>query len=215
MSSSGGLVKSNIGKDKPEKIIDWAKINASLPAGNSDEEKARRKKMFRDFDANGNGLLSLAEIDKAVRVVLKIDELFDAKPAIMRAYQLAKDSGRSKHGDVGDDYIELCEFKFFLIALRQYFEYWVAFTTVDSDNDHRITLEEFKACQPKIETWVGKIEDIEATFAEIDDNGGGQILFDEFCTWAITKSLDLEDDEELECDDFHELIANKPPSKRK
>ena len=132
----------------------------------------------------------------------------------MRAFQLAKDSGNSTH-EAGDDYIELCEFKFFLIALRQYFEYWVAFTTVDSDNDRRITLEEFKMCQSKIEAWVGKIDDVEKTFAEIDDNRGGHVLFDEFCTWAIKKSLDLEDDVELDCDDFHDLIANKAPQKRK
>ena len=35
---------------------------------------------------NGNGFLSLAEVDKGVRDALKSDTLFDAKPAIMRAF---------------------------------------------------------------------------------------------------------------------------------
>ena len=35
---------------------------------------------------NGNGYLSLAEIDKGIRDTLKSDALFDAKPAIMRAF---------------------------------------------------------------------------------------------------------------------------------
>ena len=40
---------------------------------------------------------------------------------------------------------------------------------------------------------------MEDEFKLIDKNGGGMILFDEFCDWAIKKGLDLEiDDEELE-----------------
>lgn len=175
--------------------IDWTAINEKLPTGKSPEEKAARKKMFREFDPNGNGVVSLAETDKAIRDVLQIDEMFDAKPAIMRAFQIAKDSKRSKRGEVGDDYIELREFKFFLLSLRQYFEYWQAFSRVDADNDRRINLVEFVDNKEKIEKWVGPI-DAEEEFKAIDTNGGGIILFDEFCKWAITRSLDLEDDDD-------------------
>jgi hypothetical protein len=38
--------------------------------------------MFKMFDPNNNGYLSLAEVDKGIRDVLCIDEMFDAKPAI-------------------------------------------------------------------------------------------------------------------------------------
>ena len=63
-----------------------------------------------------------------MRDVLKLDEVFDAKPAIMRAFQIAKNCTKSKRTDVkGDDYIEFREFRFFLLSLRQYFEYYVAF----------------------------------------------------------------------------------------
>ena len=175
--------------------VDWTALNAKLPTGKSPEEKARRKKMFHDFDPNGNGILSLAEVDKSVRDVLGVDALFDAKPAIMRAFQIAKNSQKSKRGKTGDDYIELKEFRFFLLSLRQYFEYWEAFQRVDASGDKRIELIEFKEAQPKIETWVGKI-DPEEEFKKIDTNKGGYILFDEFCKWAITKNLDLEDDDD-------------------
>ena len=175
--------------------INWTEINAKLPTGKSAEAKAARKKMFRDFDPNGNGVLSLAEVDKAVRDVLKIDELFDAKSAVMRAFQIAKDSKPSKRGKTGDDYLELREFKYFLLSLRQYFEYWVAFCRVDKSQDKRIELIEFKEAQGTIEQWVGKI-DAEEEFKKIDTNNGGFILFDEFCKWAISKNLDLEDDDD-------------------
>ena len=172
--------------------IDWVAINAKLPYEKTDEQKALRKKMFKEFD-NGNGIISLAEIDKAMRDVLKIDELFDAKAAIMRAFQIAKNCTKSSRGEAGDHYIEFREFRFFLLSLRQYFEYFVAFNRVDTSNDGRIELVEFKDAQDKIEVWVGKI-DAEEEFKKIDKNGGGYILFDEFCSWAITKNLDLEDD---------------------
>jgi len=178
--------------------IDWASINSKLPYQKTAEEKAKRKKMFNEFD-NGNGVLSLAEVDKAIRDVLKIDDIFDAKPAIMRAFQIAKNCVKSdskKKGDVRDDYIEFSEFRFFLLSLRQYFEYWVAFTRVDTNNDKRITMVEFEDQKTMMEQWVGKIDDVEKAFKEIDKNGGGYILFDEFCDWAIAKNLDLEDDED-------------------
>ena len=53
-----------------------------------------------------------------------INEMFQA---IMRAFQISKESKKSK-SEVGDDYIEKREFKFFLSSLRQYFEYYEAFS---------------------------------------------------------------------------------------
>ena len=71
---------------------DWATLAAKLPVGRSDEDKKKRRKLFNDFDPNGNGYLSLAEVDLGVRKALNSDALFNAKPAIMRAFQAAKDS---------------------------------------------------------------------------------------------------------------------------
>ena len=173
--------------------IDWAAINEKLPIGRDPESKERRKKMFSDFDVNGNRLLSLAEVDKATRDVLKIDEIYDFKGAISHAFKIAKNCTKSIKSEVGDDYIEFREFRFFLLSLRQYFEYGVAFRRIDVNKDHKISLVEFKEAQSNIEKWVGKI-DAEEEFKKIDTNGGGAILFDEFCEWAIKKNLDLADD---------------------
>ena len=43
------------------------------------------------------------------------------------------------------------------------------------------------------------LDNPEMEFRMIDVNGGGIILFDEFCDWSCKKNLDLDDD-----DDFHE-----------
>ena len=39
---------------------------------------------------NGNGYISLAEIDKGMRDVVVLPNLFAAKPVIMRAFMAAK-----------------------------------------------------------------------------------------------------------------------------
>ena len=43
---------------------------------------------------------------------------------------------------------------------------------------------------------------MEAEFARIDKNGGGQILFSEFVDWALEKNLDIEDDID---EDWHKI----------
>ena len=52
----------------------------------------------------------------------------------MRAFQFAKKHSKAK-SKYSDDYIEKKEFRVFLVALRQRFEYFVAFKKVDTGND--------------------------------------------------------------------------------
>jgi hypothetical protein len=46
---------------------EWA---GKLPIGKSESEQARRDELFKQFDPNGNGYLSLAEVDKGVHDIL-------------------------------------------------------------------------------------------------------------------------------------------------
>ena len=68
---------------------------------------------------------------------------------------------------------------------------------IDTGDDNRVSKEEFCAENVKaaVEKWIGEtLEDMEAEFDSIDENGGGQILFREFVKWALDKNLDIEDD---------------------
>jgi hypothetical protein len=70
------------------------------------EHVARRKELFKQIDMNGNGYVSLAEMDKGIRDVLKCREIFDAKPVIARAFHAAKNAVKSSQKDkLGDDYV--------------------------------------------------------------------------------------------------------------
>jgi len=85
---------------KPKKKeIDWPALSAKLPTGKSEEDKARRKKLFRAIDGNGNSYLSLAEIDSGVRDVLQCHEIFEAKPVINRAFHAAKNAVPTQRKD--------------------------------------------------------------------------------------------------------------------
>jgi len=179
-----------------QKSIDWDAINEKLPYQRNDEQKAKRKEIFEKFDVNSNGYLSLAEVDKATRDVLALDELFDCKDAVNASFHYAKKAspGESKHGD---DYLEFREFRLFFQTLRQYFEYFQAFSRIDTGDDSRVSKEEFcsDASKAAMAKWMKEVpEDLEAEFDKIDENSGGQILFKEFIKWAISKNLDLEDD---------------------
>jgi hypothetical protein len=75
---------------------------------------------------NGNGYLSLAEIDRGMVAVFNLPKLFETKPVILRAFNAAKNTvkGKSRHSE---DYIEKKEYRQFLKYLRMYYEYWIAF----------------------------------------------------------------------------------------
>ena len=74
--------------------FDWAGLTAKLPIGRDAETKRVRKELFHRWDVNGNGVLSLMEVDTALKAVMGLDELFAAKPVVMRAFQAARDMNK-------------------------------------------------------------------------------------------------------------------------
>lgn len=154
----------------------WAELNYKLPYGTSPEATKRRAEIWAAFDVNSNGYISLAECDKGCTDVLNLPTIFKLKPVLMRAFQAAKNKLKAK-STVGDDYVSKAEFKYFLQYLRQYYEYWIAFDRMDTNNDHRITKDEFAKAVPLMKKWGIQVNDPIATFKEIDTDKGGMILF--------------------------------------
>ena len=112
--------------------------------------------------------------------------------------------------------MQASEFRLFLVFLRQDFEYFVMFKELDTTGDQRIGLDEFKKALPTLAKWGVNIDNAAAAFNEIDGNGGGQVLFDEFVVWATSKHLDLDDDDDNDCQQtlkdseaYKELLKSK------
>jgi len=187
--------------------VDWETINEQLVYDHSEESHEKRREIWNAMNVNDNKYLCLAEVDRGIRDVLGLDEVFDAKKAIFEAFRFAKNSspGESKYGD---ELLEFRELRLFLQTLRATFEFYQGFNRIDTiDHDMRLTKEEFcnEDVKPKIEKWTGEeIEDIEAEFDAIDTNGGGMILFQEFTNWAFSKNFDLEDDIDSQADEEEE-----------
>ena len=62
----------------------------ALPTERTAEQKERRMAMFDHFDPNGNGYLSLAEVDKGLHATFGLEGVYNCKPAIIRAFNAAK-----------------------------------------------------------------------------------------------------------------------------
>lgn len=168
----------------------WEDALGKLPVEKTEAQKEKRKKIFQEFDPNGNGYLSLAECDLGCRNILGLGDVLP-KPVIMRAYQTARNVSQrdgknpTQHGE---DYIEQSEFRVFLVYLARYLELWKTFSGMDDNNDRRVSFEEFEKSLDKLSEWGVSTNDPKKTFDEIDGNSGGMILFDEFCQWALDKT---------------------------
>ena len=101
------------------------------------------------MDLHKNQYLSLAEVDKGVKDVMKLPNLFNLKPVLLRAFNTAKNKFKAvtQHGD---ENVSKAEFKYLLRYLRQYYEYWVAFDIIDKDDDKQVSLDEFTKAVPEM-----------------------------------------------------------------
>ena len=188
--------------------VDWASVSSKLPVGTDAAAKAARNKLWSTLDMNGNGYVSLAEVDRLM-VVLQLGELAAAKPVLLRAFNASKGIKKSR-SKLGDDYVEKREFRGLLVNLRYYLELFTMFQAVDATGDGRLEYAEFERAVPLLESWGATLANPRAGFDAIDTDGHGMILFDEFAAWALRlaaegRELDLEDDDENEA---------PPPTKR-
>jgi Ca2+-binding EF-hand superfamily protein len=79
---------------------------------------------------------------------------------------------------------------------------------LDTDNDNRVDFAEFEQGVVLVREWGCDVQDPVAAFGQLDSDGGGRILFNEFCDWALSMHLNLEvegteddaEDEQIEYD---------------
>mmetsp|Transcript_44894 Transcript_44894/g.66012 ORF Transcript_44894/g.66012 Transcript_44894/m.66012 type:complete len:385 (-) Transcript_44894:225-1379(-) len=169
-------------------------------------DKKNIRKLWKKIDFNGNGYISLAEVDKMVVADAGSGGLFkdfNNKPALMRAYKASCAGGKNA------DWIERKEFPFLLRNMYYFDKLWDLFDDIDTDDDRRIELHEFKAGLKKLGFGCSDAE-YEEIFDEMDGNDGGKVLFDEFCKYVSNALCSAKT---LELAFEGEPPAKKPPRK--
>ncbi len=179
-------------------VFDYISIKQKLCLERTREGMQKRHEIFNQMDINKNGFLSFSEVTRGIKDVLNLPEIYEKKEVIRKAFDAAKDSVKNSKSE-SKNFIELNEFRYLLVYLRQYLEFSEMFIRIDTDGDRKITIEEFEAAIPIIEKWGYKVKDCRMTFADMDNDCSGKIRFDEFCSWAIKKKLDVEDDDDDAC----------------
>lgn len=107
------------------------------------------------------------------------------KPALMRCFKKVT----LRDGD-GDAYIQRNEFPALLSNLPYFVRLYLLFASADKDPDHRVTLAEVRPLLQRMGLAKTAAE-ATALFKEMDANGGGVVLFDEFAAFAAQKHLSI------------------------
>ena len=139
-------------------------------------DKAQLDAQWRSLDFNGNGIVSLAELDKWV---VQSFPLLNNKSALRRAFIRTT----SRDGD-GDDWVQRREFKALLVNVIYFNRAFELFDSIDTGRDQRVDFEEFFSAVGRLGLGLDRKQAL-AEFQKIDTNGGGQLLFDEFCEWLV------------------------------
>eukprot|EP00696_Hemimastix_kukwesjijk_P005131 gnl/Hemi2/16522_TR5525_c0_g1_i2.p1 gnl/Hemi2/16522_TR5525_c0_g1~~gnl/Hemi2/16522_TR5525_c0_g1_i2.p1 ORF type:complete len:170 (-),score=54.39 gnl/Hemi2/16522_TR5525_c0_g1_i2:108-617(-) len=144
--------------------------------------RAARDRVWNTFDVNGNNKLSLAEVDKAV---VELWPQFNHKPALIRAFHAAdKDNS---------GFINRREFRLLLAYTVYFTNVWSIFAEID-DGDRRLSREEFgRACQ-RLGLNLSH-DQVDREFRDADRDGGGMVLFVEFCSWIARKHIPVPEDD--------------------
>lgn len=175
-ATMGGMVSK-------KNFDDFDKLEKKIKTICSSNNGRGIQKLWSTLDYNGNGLVSLAEFDK---MVTERYPVLNHKPALMRAFQDAKASDQSRHTQHSEDFVTKREFKRLLTNLFYYNKLFWLFDQADHGQDRRIDFKEWQWCLSMSGEMMSEAA-ARAEFRKIDRNGGGQILFDEFCAYFVQK----------------------------
>lgn len=99
-------------------------IKKHFPFGKTSQERKDRKKLWRGMDYNGNGYLSLNEIDDNWKYFGDIPKIMNRESVIHRAFNVAKSKVKSKKKNSridADEFVTWSEFRFLLQYICEYY----------------------------------------------------------------------------------------------
>jgi len=178
LRKSGGHKVTNSHFVTKKCFKDFDELEKVIKATMKDKKKLHG--LWNQIDFNGDNIVSLAEIDK---LCVEKYPLLNHKPALMRAYKATIHGKDANH----DDWVNKHEFKSLLANLFYFNKIFWVYDQVDADKDRRMNFQEFKQCLAVCGCPMSEAQ-ARQEFHQVDKNGGGIVLFDEFCKYFTQKA---------------------------
>jgi len=179
--------------------IDLKDVQKLLPYEKTKEAYQKRTAFFNKLDKNRNGSLTLAECTRGIEAELQIDAVVNLQAIVKRSFHAAKNWSGVDDSHADADIVSRSEFRILLRCLHYYLDLKIQFDKVDTSDDCKISLQEFKDGLEKLAEYGIKVEKdkAETVFKQIDGNDAGMdLFFEEFCTWALKKKSETADQDD-------------------
>ena len=182
-------------------------MEKKLPVGKTKEERTERLKLWENLNESVDSYMSYNRLNVQLTNYLDLPQILRNKGPVKLAFDAASDKYLRNGIRKEDNLIEWIEFRIFLVYLRQYFDYWFELQKVDDSGEHKISLDEFKNAIPLMNKYGLEIKDYEAEKEFNNLKGGDEdtISFEEFCEFAIQKSIELDDDDNFDDEELQNL----------
>lgn len=169
------------------------------------EDKEKLRELWLRADENKNGFVTLSEFSNMIEGADEDDSLvfsdFDNATAIKRAYFATCAGGKT------DEWVERREFPALLRNVIYFNKLWDFFDSVDTDNNRKITFEEFKTGIAKLELKGVEASAAEQHFQQIDSSQDNEVEFDEWVKYFASTFHPLADDMDAQVFDWKTSLS--------
>ena len=184
----------------------------NLPTGLNDADKKSRAKLFASVckpdakrmslrDARSVcrelGMYEIADVEPIVRMAFDsswfmcstVVDMASSKSGSFSFRAVPSDFQIAKHGSDSDAVLPKGGFRLFLTYLERSFKLKMIFNAVDTHHEKMITLDELQDAQKALKSHGFPLDDVCATFRDMDTDESGEVDFAEFADWVLRKAL--------------------------
>jgi len=177
------------------------------------EDKEKLRELWLRVDENKNGFITLSEFSKMIAAADGDDSPvfsdFDNPKAIERAYFSTCGGGKT------DEWVERREFPALLRNVIYFDKLWDFFESVDTDNNRKITYEEFQTGIAKLELKGVATSVAERHFQKIDTSRNNEVEFDEWVKYFAATFHPLANDFDAQVFDWKTSLSPRKMIHRK
>ena len=117
-------------------------VSNRLPDSSHPKYKEKMDHYWAEFDRNKSGYLNLAEVERGIRCVMKLPDVFPLEKMLKKAFKASK-SKIAAMTKYGDDRVSKAEFHYLVQYIKNFYIYWAIFNNLDDDHDKKLSLPEF------------------------------------------------------------------------